>query len=230
MTVMSQEAQQERQTTPDPTWEHPDPVACRRFLLTGATAGERVLDVGSGDGRLMRELARIGCEVVGLEIDRSQVAATRAAGLDVHEGRAEALPFATGSFDRITCSVVLPYTDEEQAIGEWARVLKPGGYASLTSHGLGYALLFVLGAPDLKQRFYGGRMLANTACYRAFGRRLPGFLGDTLCQTSRRLGRYYARFGFVLEEETVVGRSVAGSPEFLCHRIRLGDGVTPRAG
>lgn len=203
----------------DPRAEEKEPlnVLCRRFLVEGAKTGERVLDVGCGKGELLVELRGLGCDAVGVEIDPSEVAVCREAGLDVQQGAAEALPYPSGSFDRIVSSVVLPYTDEKRAVVELARVLKPGGHIRVTCHGIGYAMHFMLVGPGPK-RFYGGRMLANTALYRATGRRIPGPMGDAICQSGKRLARYYEAAGLRLEQELWIG-AYAGSARFLCHHV-----------
>jgi len=192
-------------------------VLCREFLLTDLTAGQSVLDVGCGTGDLMKELAQGGCSVSGVEIDRSLVASCQAAGLQVREGCAERLPMRDESVDAIVCSVVIPYTDERIAVAEWARVLRPGGIIHATYHGLGYGLDYLIRQPG-KCRLYGLRMLANTIFYRLTGRRLAGSLGDTLCQSSRRLDAYYRSAGLELRCERVVG-TYLGRPIFLCHRV-----------
>jgi len=195
----------------------PPHVLCRQFLLTDLSAGQVVLDVGCGTGELMKELAGRGCSVSGVEVDRSLVAACRSEGLQVKEGCAERLPISDESVDAIVCSVVIPYTDERAAVAEWARVLRPGGRIHATYHGLGYGLNYLIHKPG-KGHIYGLRMLANTAFYRLTGRRLVGVLGDTLCQSSRRLAAYYQSAGLELLSERVVGTCL-GRPKFLCHRV-----------
>lgn len=206
---------------PPETFGPPVPpfIRCRRFLTAGARAGERVLDIGCGNGDLMRELAALGCEVVGVEVDPQLVAEGVARGLEMHAGFAEKLPFESESFDRIVCSVVIPYTDERRAVQEWARVLRPGGEANSTFHGMGYGMFYVLHGDSLGQRIYGARMLINTLWYRLTGRRLPGFLGDTLCQSPKRLAAYYAGSRFALEDEQIVDRC-CGFPRFFGQRVR----------
>jgi|SRR5579864_3710279 len=193
-------------------------VLCRRFLLGGLSPGMHVLDVGCGDGCLMTEIAAKGCSVVGVEIDKSVVQSHVVRGLEVYEGRAERLPLVDESFDAIVCSVVLPYTDEKQSVTEWMRVLKPGGIVNASYHGVGLGLGYVVHGPGWRLRFYGLRMLANTLFYRLTRFRLPGFLGDTLCQTSRRMVSYYRASGLQLEQEQIVDKTM-GFPRFLCHRI-----------
>jgi SAM-dependent methyltransferase len=177
----------------------------------------RVLDVGCGEGSLMSELGARGCAVVGVEIAKPLVQSLTDRGLAVCEGQAEDLPLPDASFDAIVCSVVLPYTDERQSVAEWARVLKPGGIVNASYHGVGMGLIFLLRGPGLRLRFYGFRMLANTLFYRLTGFRLPGFLGDTLCQISSRMNSYYQASGLRLERELIVEK-VMGAPRFLCHR------------
>ena len=49
--------------------------------LLNPQPGERILDVGCGDGRLTEKLAQMGCEVVGVDGSPAQIAAARAKGL-----------------------------------------------------------------------------------------------------------------------------------------------------
>ncbi|HUR52607.1 MAG TPA: class I SAM-dependent methyltransferase [Gemmataceae bacterium] len=203
---------------PENPVELPPHVRCRRFLLSGLAPGHVVLDVGCGTGELMSEAADRGCSVEGVEIARPLVESCRAAGLRVSEGRAEHLPVPDASVDAILCSVVIPYTDERKAIAEWARVLRPGGFVNATYHGIGYGLSHLTRRAGLKERIYGLRMLANTAVYGLTGRRLPGFLGDTLCQSRGRLRPSYRSVGLDLRSEQVV-ETCMGVPVFLCHRL-----------
>jgi SAM-dependent methyltransferase len=186
------------------------------FRFGDYPAGSRVLDIGFGMGEQMRALANRGCHGFGLEVDPDLVARGRADGRSVCRAQAEALPFGSGGFDGVICKVVVPYTDEARAIGEIARVLRPGGIARVSYHGLGYFLRYLLADPDWKRRIYGARTIANTALYRATGQRLPGFWGDTLYQSERRLRRYYDEAGLELVEQRPPAR-FAGAPVFIYH-------------
>jgi ubiquinone/menaquinone biosynthesis C-methylase UbiE len=97
--------------------------------------GARVLDIGCGDGALVRLMAREGAEATGLEISESQFAHARAASPAGNEsyrvGRAEALPFDDNSFDVVVFFNSLhhvPTSVQERALVEAARVLVPGGH------------------------------------------------------------------------------------------------------
>jgi SAM-dependent methyltransferase len=179
----------------------------------------RVLDIGFGRGEQMRRLRARGCRAVGLEIDAELALNGRRASLPVSRARAEELPIQTASMDGVVCKVVIPYTEESIAIAEIARVLRPGGTARVSYHGSGYFLRYLLTDANWKVRFYGLRTLVNTCVYRLTGRRLPGFLGDTLYQSERRLRRYYAAEGLEMME-THPSASFAGAPVFLYHVLR----------
>lgn len=166
----------------------------------------------------MRELAGRGCSVTGVEIDEGLVRALRSEGLNVTHGAAERLPIDDDSVDAIVCSVVLPYTDEALAIREWARVLKPGGFVNVTSHGVGYGVHYLLRGESLPRRVYGFRMLLNTLVYRATGRRLPGYFGDSICQGTKRLQAHCKKTGLTVVYSEVA-ETLLGFPRFHCHRL-----------
>ncbi len=109
-----------------------------RLLLdmAGPLAGRSALDVGCGDGTLLRHLTARGlARACGCDADRRMVA--RARDLAAHDGRriglvaakAQALPFPDDSFDLVTCITVLAFVpDPAAAVREMARVLRPGGH------------------------------------------------------------------------------------------------------
>jgi ubiquinone/menaquinone biosynthesis C-methylase UbiE len=194
------------------------PVSAPQFLLGGLTRDMNVLDIGFGNGKLMVDISSLGCSVMGVEVDAELVRSCQAKGFKVSEGAAEKLPISDASIDAIVCSVVLPYTDERRAVAEWARVLKSGGMVNATYHGTGYGLHCLFHGGNVKRRIYGLRMLMNALFYGLTSRRLPGFLGDTLCQTSWRMRSYYRAYGLQLKEE-YVEEYVMGFPRFLFHRL-----------
>jgi len=195
----------------------PQHVVCRQFLIAGIPSGSRVLDVGCGHGELMADLTGRGMKTAGVEVDKRLVAECCERGLSVRFGMAESLPFSDGEFDAIVSSVVLPYTDQRKALREFTRVLRPGGVMNLTCHGLGYGLHYALAERGM--RIYGLRMLANTLAYSLTGRRLPGFVGDTLCQTEGALQAYAVENSLDLRETFVVDH-YRGLARFIGFRLR----------
>ncbi len=107
------------------------------IAVAAPKAGDRVLDVAGGTGDLALALARkVGPTgmVVHTDINQAMLRAGRERVID--EGwilptalcDAEQLPFASGSFDLVTVAFGLRnMTHKERALGEMARVLRPGG-------------------------------------------------------------------------------------------------------
>lgn len=180
--------------------------------------GSLILDVGCGPGEQMIQLQDAGATVFGIDTDAGPLENCRRRGLNVITGKAEDLPFADDSFDGILCKVVLSYTDERRTIAEFARILKPGGTAYIVTHGSGYYLTYLFRAGSLATRFYGFRSLVNTMMLATSGRRLPGFMGDTIYQSERRLARLYASNGLKLSSARS-SYGTLGRPVFIYHKV-----------
>lgn len=97
-------------------------------------AGRRVLDVGCGDGALVRMMTRRGAHVVGLECNPKQLAKARAkeaAGDETYvEGVGEDLPFEDASLDAVVYFNSLHHVTvaaQAEALAEAARVIRSGG-------------------------------------------------------------------------------------------------------
>ena len=187
--------------------------------MTRYRRGAPVLDVGCGNGAQLTRLREAGRRAIGVEVDPKAARACRRIGHTVVVASAESLPFRSNSCPGILCKVVIPYTNEQLAIAEIGRVLAPGGVAVLYLHGLGYSLRYLL-KPDIwKRSVYAAKTILNTAVYRLLRKRLPGFLGDTLFQSERRLRRYYLLAGLTLES-TIPSRRFVGRAVFIGHVVR----------
>jgi SAM-dependent methyltransferase len=115
-----------------------------RFQLA---EGNRMLDLGCGQGRHTYEALRRGAEVVAVDLNtddlrgvEEMVAALAEAG-DIKppdgpvtlEADALDLPFADGYFDRVLASEILEHIpDDRTAIAEIVRVTRPGGLVAVT--------------------------------------------------------------------------------------------------
>jgi ubiquinone/menaquinone biosynthesis C-methylase UbiE len=115
----------------------------RLIDLLGLPAGSRVLDVPCGQGRHAHLLAEAGFDVDGLDLSRDLLERARKRGtgktLRYTRGDMRALPARwTRRFDAVvnlftSFGFFLLPSDDDRVVGEWARVLKPGG--TLVWHG-----------------------------------------------------------------------------------------------
>ncbi len=102
-----------------------DVLVAEGELLTG-----RVLDAGCGTGNLVAALAERGVRAWGVDPSPEMLAVARGKnvrGAGFKEGRAEALPFKDGWFDRVVCQLVVHLVDRPRAFAEARRVLAPEG-------------------------------------------------------------------------------------------------------
>ncbi len=89
--------------------------------------GERILDLGCGDGTLTLQIAARGATVVGVDASADMLATARARGVDTRHVRAEALPFER-EFDAVFSNAVLHWIKDADAVARGvARALRPGG-------------------------------------------------------------------------------------------------------
>jgi len=101
-----------------------------QFLELVPPPGRLTLDVGCGEGRLTRELAARGHDLVGIDVSPTMVAAARAHSpkLEFVEADAAQLPFDDEAADLAVAFMSLMDIDDMQgAVREVARVLEPGG-------------------------------------------------------------------------------------------------------
>lgn len=100
--------------------------------------GDAILDVGCGTGALLAAIADAvpDASLAGLDLTPEMLAVARerlGERAELHEGRAERLPFADARFDIVVSTSILHYLPEPvAALREMWRVLKPGGRAVVT--------------------------------------------------------------------------------------------------
>jgi SAM-dependent methyltransferase len=99
-----------------------------------APAGKDVVDVGCGEGALVRALAAAGARPIGVEISEEQLATARGrddgSGVRYLVGRAEALPLDDASVDVVVFMRSLHHVPAEHlqdGLREAGRVLRPDG-------------------------------------------------------------------------------------------------------
>ena len=107
------------------------------IALLDPRPGERILDLGCGDGALTLRLAETGADVVGIDSAPEQVRAARALGLDARVADGQALAF-DAEFDGILSNAALHWMrDADAAIDAMWRALRPGGRIAAEMGGKG---------------------------------------------------------------------------------------------
>lgn len=111
----------------------------RKRLLAGLEG--RVLEVGCGHGVNFPHYPDPVTDLVAVEPEAHlrDLAVRQAAALDrtvtVIDGQAESLPVESGSFDAVVSTLVLcSVQDQDEALAEIHRVLKPGGHLWCLEH------------------------------------------------------------------------------------------------
>jgi ubiquinone/menaquinone biosynthesis C-methylase UbiE len=154
------------------------PLAARMIAMSGITAGQRVLDIGTGTGVVALEAARaagVGGSCVGIDLSEKMLASAgvnaRLAGLaeriEFKAMDAESLQFEAASFDVVvSLFALLHFPDPAIALREMFRVLKPGGVLVvavgsappwLSFQGVAHVLSLV---PDMIARLLGRQLVA----------------------------------------------------------------------
>ncbi|NJN65280.1 MAG: methyltransferase domain-containing protein [Chloroflexaceae bacterium] len=114
----------------------------RMLELAAPTGRERVLDVATGGGHTALAFAPQVRHTIAIDLTFEMLTAARQ-HLAAHGGRrvdycravAEALPFASQSFDLVTCRVAAHhFADVRAFVAESARVLRPGGRLLVSDH------------------------------------------------------------------------------------------------
>ena len=137
--------------------------------------GERILDLGCGDGQLTAKIVAAGAEVVGVDASPAMVEGAKSRGVDARICNVEALPFEN-EFDAVFSNAALHWVrDQDAMLACVKRALKPGGrfVAEMGGHGniasIQVALAAVLARHGLSREFSAEQMnyFPTAAAYRA---------------------------------------------------------------
>lgn len=126
-----------RYVTGDETIAEASAAMTRQLLeLAGLEAGYQVLDIACGFGGTLRALARLGCQVKGIDISKNCVDHARDANADA--GFADKIDVAAGDFhnidsaadtwDAVVCQEAIIHSpNRPRVFAEVFRILRPGG-------------------------------------------------------------------------------------------------------
>lgn len=162
------------------------------------TFGDRLLDVGCGDGTYTVELAEgyVRVDAIDVEPDRLDEFADRIAGtsfedrIGLHKMSADCLAFDARTFDRVTAFEVVEHLEDLHAgLAEIHRVLKPGGAFSLTTPNRWFPF-------ETHGVLWGERRRsALTAPFLPWIRPLHARMSDARAFTSQEMGRLLRTVG-----------------------------------
>jgi 2-polyprenyl-6-hydroxyphenyl methylase/3-demethylubiquinone-9 3-methyltransferase len=130
-----------------------------RFLLAHVAGGERVLDVGCGEGAFAAALVDAGASVIGIDVADEPLRRARAQHPALELRRVdgeEAWPFEDSSFDAVWGGEVIEHVADTAAwLSEVGRVLRPGGRLLLSTpaHGALTRMRIALSGAAFAERF-----------------------------------------------------------------------------
>ena len=126
--------------------------------LLAPQPGERILDLGCGDGILSEKIAAMGATVVAVDAAPGLIAAAKARGVDARLMDGQRLPFTT-EFDAVFSNAALHWMrDADAVIAGVKRALKPGSrfVAEMGGHGNIASVIVALTAVLARRRIAAG--------------------------------------------------------------------------
>jgi len=160
------------------------------FAMLGPKPGERILDLGCGDGTLTAEIRAAGADVLGVDLSEELLAVARMKGLAVQKADGHALDFVQ-EFDAVFSNAALHWMRApDLVIAGVARALRPKGrfVGELGGHGNVAAIAGAMRAVGAKR---GGD---------------PAKVAPWFFPTTEEYGGLLAEHGFTVREVTLVPR------------------------
>lgn len=115
-------------------WRAREALILRTLRSIAPSGGwDRILDVGCGDGLLLTELADLGRDVEGLEVDTQVLSPETTERFRIHSGMLDDSFRPAGSYDLVTLLDVLEHIEDPvSALRRCREILAPGGVLLLT--------------------------------------------------------------------------------------------------
>ncbi|PRY46264.1 methyltransferase family protein [Umezawaea tangerina] len=135
-------------------------AAVRWALEPVDTTGQpRVLDLGAGTGKLTGVLCAEGHQVTAVEPDEAMLSelVRLHGGVRALPGTAERIPLPDGTMDAVVVGQAFHWFDQEKALTEIARVLKPGGVVAALWNADDVDVEWVAGFGEVSQSPLGAR-------------------------------------------------------------------------
>jgi 2-polyprenyl-3-methyl-5-hydroxy-6-metoxy-1,4-benzoquinol methylase len=99
-----------------------------RILGLEANEGGKLLDIGCGNGHLIKRLSNMGWDVEGMDFDPVAVEYCKSQGLNARSGNFFDMNYPSNYYDAVTMSHVIEHVpDPAKTLKEVYRILKPGG-------------------------------------------------------------------------------------------------------
>ncbi len=155
--------------------------------------GRDVLDLGTGNGRLLPGLGARARQVVGVDLSEALLQRTpRVRGIGLVQMNALDLAFRSASFDVVVSLGLFEYVAGlERFLGEIARVLRPGGQLAFTYH---QRAAYRGVADDAPHTAYFGRTVEERSRFWSKRRHRRGDVRAALERTGFRPRRHYRLF------------------------------------
>jgi SAM-dependent methyltransferase len=113
-----------------------DAWQARRAYVLPPESGGLLLDLGCGEGRLLKIADERGQYSIGLEPARAMVSRANRRGCQVVCGRGQAMPFQSSTFTYVTATYPGPWILDAATWNEVGRVTRPGGVVCVLLGGL----------------------------------------------------------------------------------------------